>query len=361
MKKEKETVEDIKFATFDWIKCRPNLVDSSPWRIDNVTRLKLLLMDLLYPALSVKPNKINPSASVADSSSRVELWLIVNVDIYPHMESYRHNWFRRSEDNEKKSKNRKLDEIKFEKGYVITHIEKDNEKLVECTKQIARKMTPQPSKKYHHYHHHSPILLCILKFISPPEFLNDEDILTDFLPEKEKPTTNNNKGSSTGFYGFGSHLSSPVEFVMGSTEIESDEEDYLTGLTRKLCNNTLSRRFMEIIFQFLCMHKTYQLIAPLPNKAKGQVYLTDPVSTPSRCCIETVKGKQLPATRNQSWLAWVIGALVAEPCRVFGEPGAPAQRLPVANQQETVWAHTPKSALWVRYNAPFSYDHRKST
>ncbi|KAJ9549148.1 hypothetical protein OSB04_021691, partial [Centaurea solstitialis] len=98
--------------------------------------------------------------------------------------------------------------------------------------------------------HHSPILLCILKFISPPEFLNDEDILTDFLPEKEKPTTNNNKGFSTGFYGFGSHLSSPVEFVMGSTEIESDEEDYLTGLTRKLCNNTLSRRFMEIIFQF---------------------------------------------------------------------------------------------------------------
>ncbi|KAJ9552067.1 hypothetical protein OSB04_016112 [Centaurea solstitialis] len=97
-------------------------------------------------------------------------------------------------------------------------------------------------------HHHSPVLLRILKFISPPEFLNDEDILMDFLPEKEKP--NNSKGSSTGFYGFGSHLSSPVEFVMGSTEIESDEEDYLTGLTRKLCNSTFSRRFMEIIFQF---------------------------------------------------------------------------------------------------------------
>ncbi|KAJ9554796.1 hypothetical protein OSB04_009410 [Centaurea solstitialis] len=97
--------------------------------------------------------------------------------------------------------------------------------------------------------HHSPFLLRILKSISPPEFLNDEDILMGFLPEKEKPTTNN-KGSSTRFYGFGSDLSSPVESVMGSTETESDEEDYLTGLTRKLRNSTLSRRFLIIRFQF---------------------------------------------------------------------------------------------------------------
>ncbi|KAJ9556381.1 hypothetical protein OSB04_010995 [Centaurea solstitialis] len=98
--------------------------------------------------------------------------------------------------------------------------------------------------------HQSPFLFRILKSISPPEFLNDEDILMDFLPEKEKPTTTNNKGSSTGFYGVGSDLSYLVESVIGSTETESDEEDYLIGLTRKLRNNTLSRRFMEIRFQF---------------------------------------------------------------------------------------------------------------
>jgi hypothetical protein len=38
-------------------------------------------------------------------------------------------------------------------------------------------------------------------------------------------------------YGFGSFmfssdLSSPIESVVGSTETESDEEDYLAGLTR---------------------------------------------------------------------------------------------------------------------------------
>ncbi|KAJ9548034.1 hypothetical protein OSB04_020577 [Centaurea solstitialis] len=84
------------------------------------------------------------------------------------------------------------------------------------------------------------------EFWLPPEFLNDEDILMDFLPEKEKPTAGgglNNKVSSTGLYGFGSDLSSPVESVMGSTETESDEEDYLTGLTRKLRNTTLQDDF----------------------------------------------------------------------------------------------------------------------
>jgi hypothetical protein len=31
---------------------------------------------------------------------------------------------------------------------------------------------------------------------------------------------------------FSSDLSSPIESVVGSTETESDEEDYLAGLTR---------------------------------------------------------------------------------------------------------------------------------
>ncbi|KAJ9555899.1 hypothetical protein OSB04_010513 [Centaurea solstitialis] len=85
---------------------------------------------------------------------------------------------------------------------------------------------PPPSSN-----HHSPFLLRILKPISSPEFLSNEDILMEFLLEKEKPTNNNNKGSSTEFYGFGLDLSSPVESVMGSIETESNEKDYLTELT----------------------------------------------------------------------------------------------------------------------------------
>ena len=85
------------------------------------------------------------------------------------------------------------------------------------------------------------------EFWLPPEFLNDEDILMDFLPEKPTAGTRNNKGC-TGFYGLGSYgpnsdMSSPVESVMGSTETESDEEDYLTGLTRKFGNTTLQDDF----------------------------------------------------------------------------------------------------------------------
>lgn len=47
-------------------------------------------------------------------------------------------------------------------------------------------------------------------------------------------------------YGFGassghscSDLSSPVESVVGSTETESDEEDYIAGLTRQIAHSTL--------------------------------------------------------------------------------------------------------------------------
>ncbi|KVI12129.1 uncharacterized protein LOC112507081 [Cynara cardunculus var. scolymus] len=85
------------------------------------------------------------------------------------------------------------------------------------------------------------------EFWLPPEFLNDEDILMDFLPGKPNSGTRSKQGSS-GFYGFGSNgpnsdLSSPVESVMGSTETESDEEDYLGGLTRKFAGTTLQEDF----------------------------------------------------------------------------------------------------------------------
>ncbi|KAK9289900.1 hypothetical protein L1049_008061 [Liquidambar formosana] len=42
-----------------------------------------------------------------------------------------------------------------------------------------------------------------------------------------------------GSFGFSSDLSSPVESVVGSTETESDEEDYLAGLTRQMARSTL--------------------------------------------------------------------------------------------------------------------------
>lgn len=60
-----------------------------------------------------------------------------------------------------------------------------------------------------------------------------------------------------GSYGVNSDLSSPVESVMGSTETESDEEDYLNELTRKLANSALddddnfSKPENKVLFHFL--------------------------------------------------------------------------------------------------------------
>ncbi|KAH8506054.1 hypothetical protein H0E87_013043 [Populus deltoides] len=46
-----------------------------------------------------------------------------------------------------------------------------------------------------------------------------------------------------GSFGFSSDLSSPVESVVGSIETESDEEDYLAGLTRQMVHSTLEDGF----------------------------------------------------------------------------------------------------------------------
>ena len=43
-----------------------------------------------------------------------------------------------------------------------------------------------------------------------------------------------------GYFGTSSNLSSPVESMIGSSEIESDEEDYLVGLTRQMARSTLA-------------------------------------------------------------------------------------------------------------------------
>ena len=43
-----------------------------------------------------------------------------------------------------------------------------------------------------------------------------------------------------GSFGTSSNLNSPVESVVDSSETESDEEDYLVGLTRQMARSTLA-------------------------------------------------------------------------------------------------------------------------
>lgn len=79
------------------------------------------------------------------------------------------------------------------------------------------------------------------EFWLPSDFLTDEDLLTDFKPGHLRAT----KRSDDFSQGFGnsfwsnSDLSSPVESVNGSTETESDEDEFLTGLTQKMAHSTL--------------------------------------------------------------------------------------------------------------------------
>ncbi|KAG8376966.1 hypothetical protein BUALT_Bualt09G0119300 [Buddleja alternifolia] len=76
------------------------------------------------------------------------------------------------------------------------------------------------------------------EFWLPSEFLTDDDLLTDH-GFKTKRADDASYGFGPSF-GFNSDLSSPVESVMGSTETESDEDDFIAGLlTRKIAQSTL--------------------------------------------------------------------------------------------------------------------------
>ncbi|KAH6762036.1 hypothetical protein C2S52_019469 [Perilla frutescens var. hirtella] len=78
------------------------------------------------------------------------------------------------------------------------------------------------------------------EFWLPSEFLTDDDLLMDFKADYSK--TKRADDFSLGFgnsFGFNSDLSSPVESVMGSTETESDEDEFISGLTRKMAHSTL--------------------------------------------------------------------------------------------------------------------------
>ncbi|CAA2972857.1 Hypothetical predicted protein [Olea europaea subsp. europaea] len=77
------------------------------------------------------------------------------------------------------------------------------------------------------------------KFWLPPQFLTDDDLLisgqSKIKQTKQTEDFSFTFGNSIGSF---SDLSSPVESVMGSTETESDEDDYMTELTRKMAQST---------------------------------------------------------------------------------------------------------------------------
>ncbi|XVF55165.1 hypothetical protein PTKIN_Ptkin06aG0014700 [Pterospermum kingtungense] len=95
------------------------------------------------------------------------------------------------------------------------------------------------------------------EFWLPPQFLTDDDLFVEENNSKGKSSPKSGKDgfgfeldvskslfthefpSGFGSFGFSSDLSSPVESVVGSTETESDEEDYLSGLTRQMAQSTL--------------------------------------------------------------------------------------------------------------------------
>lgn len=78
------------------------------------------------------------------------------------------------------------------------------------------------------------------EFWLPPEFLTDNDIAME-KNERDSESTKTLFPFEFSYGGFGSSsdLSSPVESVVGSSETESDEEDYLSGLTRQMTRSTL--------------------------------------------------------------------------------------------------------------------------
>ncbi|XP_073034178.1 uncharacterized protein [Primulina eburnea] len=74
------------------------------------------------------------------------------------------------------------------------------------------------------------------EFWLPSEFLTDDDLLMDFQ-KKQGDDFSCGFGSSFGFH---SDLSSPVYSVTGSTETESDEDDFISFLTQKMNYSTLN-------------------------------------------------------------------------------------------------------------------------
>lgn len=83
------------------------------------------------------------------------------------------------------------------------------------------------------------------EFWLPPKFLNDDDL---FIEEKCGGNDLKSGRNGVGLYPFGSFgftsdLGSPVESLVGSSETESDEEEYIAGLTHRMTRSTLEDGF----------------------------------------------------------------------------------------------------------------------
>ncbi|XP_031397999.1 uncharacterized protein LOC116208608 [Punica granatum] len=81
------------------------------------------------------------------------------------------------------------------------------------------------------------------EFWLPPQFLNEEDFLMGRKSFNPKATAGDGFGLGRLGCGSRSGLSSPVESLLGSLEAESDEEDLLADLTRKMGYSNLDDGF----------------------------------------------------------------------------------------------------------------------
>ncbi|XP_010553265.1 PREDICTED: uncharacterized protein LOC104823397 [Tarenaya hassleriana] len=173
-----------------------------------------------------------------------------------------------------------------------------------------------------------PTLLDDGEFCLPPEFLTDED----FLLEKENKVFKGiDNGDALGFrfgkdggskfshpcdsrYGFGSlrlnsGLGSSVESLFGSTETESDEENYIAGLTRQMAHSTLEDDFSG---RFCDQYKFR------PHNNKGWSHSGSPESTLCNgeilCCCrqQSARTCQSRVTSQAAAAAWDLFCSAAE-------------------------------------------------
>ena len=83
------------------------------------------------------------------------------------------------------------------------------------------------------------------EFWLPPEFLTDDDLAMEkYETETHEATKSGLLSFEVSYMGFGSFgtsldLNSPVEFVVGLSETESDKKDYLIGLTHQMARSTI--------------------------------------------------------------------------------------------------------------------------
>ncbi|PSS34597.1 Sushi, nidogen and EGF-like domain-containing protein [Actinidia chinensis var. chinensis] len=155
------------------------------------------------------------------------------------------------------------------------------------------------------------------EFWLPPQFLTDDDVLMDF--KANKASLKSRETDSGGYFpydfpcGFGSFgpysdLSSPGESVVSSTETESDEEDYIAGLTRKLAQSTLKEDFLKTDSGLGYENQKTYSMAGSPQSilcsAMGGFGCKEDSSRGSPNCPSLVSSPPQPAALSRSDAAW---------------------------------------------------------